>query len=269
MSELFLNATFRTLWENGDPFAEAFRLEGRNFRLVKARRTFRFELAGQGYFAKLHRGIGWREILKDLLQFKQPVLGAANEYRAIRHLEKIGVETMTPCAYGVRGLNPARRQSFLITAELADMISLEDYCRDWNVNPPPYAVKASLTAALGERLGAMHRSGLNHRDCYLCHFLLDPLSAFPHPKLHVIDLHRSQIREQTPYRYLVKDVAGLYFSAMDAGLTQRDLLRFIRNYEARPLPRIFPADRKFWRDVTRAARKLYRKIHGQEPPPIR
>ena len=70
------------------------------------------------------------------------------------------------------------------------------------------------------------------------------------------------------WEYLVKDVAGLWLSAMDAGLSRRDRLRFIREYERRPLPEIFRENRKFWRDVDRAARKLYRKEHGKEAPPL-
>ena len=83
-------------------FDRIFSLEGENYRLVKARRTFRFELDGKGYFAKVHRGIGWKEILKEIFQFKLPVLGAENEYKAIRKLEEIGVPTMRCAAYGKR-----------------------------------------------------------------------------------------------------------------------------------------------------------------------
>jgi heptose I phosphotransferase len=46
----------------------------------------------------------------------------------------------------------------------------------------------------------------------------------------VIDLHRAQVRATTPRRWRDKDLAGLYFSALDIGLTQRDLLRFLRAY---------------------------------------
>ena len=97
----------------------------------------------------------------------------------------------------------------------------------------------------------MHDNGLNHRDCYICHFLLKKSTG----KLHVIDLHRAQIRKRIPYRYRVKDTAGLYFSAMDCGLTRRDLLRFIAVYRRRTP--------EFWRDVSTTAEKLYLKVHGR------
>ncbi|HNZ67386.1 MAG TPA: lipopolysaccharide kinase InaA family protein, partial [Planctomycetota bacterium] len=99
MDHLFLNETFETLWRGKDVFKEAFQLSGESFRKVKSRHTFRFELGEQGYFAKLHTGCGWKEIFKNLFQGKMLVLGASQEYKAIRYLEMIQVPTMKPCAY--------------------------------------------------------------------------------------------------------------------------------------------------------------------------
>ena len=170
MQEIALASPFKELWADKNPFTEAFRLDGESFRQVKSRHTFRFETGGKGYFAKLHHGCGWREIFKDLFQFKRPILGADNEYRALLHLKKQNIDTMTPCAYGMRGSNPAHLQSFLITRELTGVVSLEDLCLNWQENPPAFSVKAALIRKLGTMTGRMHRSGLNHRDCYICHF---------------------------------------------------------------------------------------------------
>ena len=256
-SNVVLDPFFAKLWRDADPFEEVERLEGEVFRRVKTRRTFRFELEKRGFFAKVHHGVGWREIFKNLLQWKRPVLGAENEFRALNFLQQLGVDTMTPCAFGVRGRNPAKLESFLITAELAGMVSLEDYCREWAQNPPPFRRKKRLLRQVARMAGTMHRGGVNHRDCYICHFLLDPATADDEvPRLYVIDLHRAEIRRRVPRHYLVKDVAGLYFSAMDAGLTWRDELRFIRYYTNRPLKSL---EKRFWRDVRKTAFALYRK----------
>ena len=40
-------------------------------------------------------------------------------------------------------------------------------------------------------------------------------------RLYLIDLHRMQLRRKTPSRWIVKDIAGLYYSSMDIGLTKR------------------------------------------------
>jgi len=259
-SELFLSDEFKNAWAGKDPFAEAFRLDGEVFRSVKARRTFRFELNGKSYFAKVHRGIGWREIIKNLLQLKKPVLSARNEYEAIRRLEKLGVATMKAAAFGERGKNPARIQSFIITEELVNTVSLEDFCRDWKNHPPPFALKLALIRYLADVSRTLHGNGVNHRDYYICHFLLEGSTEWTSGiKASLIDLHRAQLRRRTPRRWIVKDVAGLWFSAMDVGLAPRDRFRFMKIYRGKTLRETVRQDAGFWRAVMRTARQLYEK----------
>ena len=87
------------------------------------------------------------------------------------------------------------------------------------------------------------------------------------PHLYVIDLHRAEIRQEVPFRYLVKDVAGLFFSAMDTGISRRDLFRFMKIYAGVPhLRDTLNRDRAFWLAVDRAARKLYNKEFGKAAP---
>jgi len=265
MRELFLSETFRTLWQDTDPFQGADRLTGKVFRQMKSRKTLRFATNGRSYFVKVHYGIGWQEIAKELLQFKYPVLGAENEWRALNLLKRIGVETMTPAAYGARGISPASRYSFIITEELRDTESLEDFCRDWPTRPPAFRLRAALIERVASMVRQMHRHGMNHRDCYICHFHLDVSAGRDRvdPQrfhLYVIDLHRAQIRSRVPVRWIVKDLAGLYFSAMDIGLTRTDCLRFIKTYEQRPLRDLFQDHGRFWRQIERTACVLYKKL---------
>lgn len=262
---MFLSETFRTLWRDKDPFDEVDRLTGKVFRQMKSRKTLRFVANGRGYFAKVHHGVGWWEIAKELVQFKRPVLGAENEWKALNLLRRIGVETMTPAAYGVRGINPASRRSFLVTEELRDTISLEDFCRDWPRRPPSFRLRVALIERVASMVRQMHRHGMNHRDCYICHFHLDVSAGHNRvdPRqlhLYMIDLHRARIRRRVPARWIVKDLAGLYFSAMDIGLTRTDGLRFIAAYEQKPLRALLRARGRFWRQVERTARALHKKL---------
>lgn len=267
MREVYLDPDFQRRWKDADPFRAAFELTGESFRKVKSRHTFRIELDGRGYFVKLHRGIGWGEYFKNLLQFKAPVTDAGQEYRALLHLKAHGVDTMTPAAYGCEGTLPPLRNSFLITEELAGSISLEDFCRNWADDPPLFRVKRALIRKLGTMAGKMHRSGLNHRDCYICHFLLRKgTETSPDPVMHVIDLHRAQIRPEVPWHYWVKDVAGLWFSAMDAGLTKHDIAYFLEAYFQQNMHDIVRQYGRFLKAVDGTARKLYRKDHGREAP---
>jgi heptose I phosphotransferase len=237
---VYLEAPLRTHWAGQNLFTAVEALEGEVFRALEGRRTFRTEIAGGAYFVKIHRGIGWAEIVKNLLSGRLPVLGAGNEWHALRRLTALGVPTLRPVAFGVRGSNPARQHSFLVTEELAPTVSLEDFCRDWPQHPPAPALKRALIRRVADMARRMHRGGVNHRDFYICHFLLhlDPAPSADHLQLSLIDLHRAQVRRQTPRRWRDKDLAALYFSTLDIGLTARDHLRFLRAYFARPLREI-------------------------------
>lgn len=255
----FLAEPFASLWAQQDIFAAAEALDGEVYRELEGRRTLRTEVAGQGFFVKIHRGIGWGEIFKNLFSAKLPVLGARNEYQAIQRLHQVGVDTMTAVAFAERGSNPARQHSFIITEELVPTISLEDYCMPWPQQPPAFALKKALIERVADMTGKMHRAGVNHRDCYICHFLLhtgEPVQADSF-RLSLIDLHRAQTRAQTPLRWRNKDLAALYFSALDIGLTQRDKLRFLRAYFQQPLRKILQDEARLLGWLDKKAAKLY------------
>ncbi len=270
MVRLYLSPIFQELWQGRDPFAAVQGLEGKVFRCLKSRKTIRFTVQDRVYFAKMHFGIGWRAIFKDLFQLKMPVLGAGHEWIALNRLRQIGVETLRPVAYGVRGWNPARIQSFIITEALTNTRSLEEVAREGQTYPAGFPQKTAIIKRVAWMVGQMHRHGMNHRDCYICHFHVDAsaLQDKAHPAelhIYVIDLHRAQIRRHVPRRWQIKDLAGLYFSAMDVGLTRSDMLRFIKTYEQKPLRTVFPGNGRFWRHVRRKAWALYRKHTGDVP----
>ena len=256
--QLVLEEPWRSLWAGKDPFVAVEALEGEVFRELEGRRTLRTEVAGRGYFVKIHHGIGWAEMLKNLLSLRLPVLGAENEWRAIQRLRELGVDSMRAAAYGQRGHNPARRRSFLVTEELAPTVSLEDYSLDWAVRPPPVRLKRVLIIRVAEMARRMHAGGVNHRDFYICHFLLhlDPPPTAERLTLSLIDLHRAQVRARTPRRWRDKDLAALYFSALDIGLTSRDLLRFLVAYFARPLRDVLSKETALLSGLTSEALRL-------------
>ena len=258
---LMLLEPFKSLWHGEDPFVEVERLDGQVYRELEGRRTLRTEVEGQGYFVKIHRGIGWGEIAKNLLTAKAPVLGAGQEWRAIQRLHEVGVPTMTAVAYGERGANPASQHSFIITEELAPAVSLEDFTANWLEQPPAPSLKRALIAEVARMAGTMHRAGVNHRDFYICHFLLHtdkPVTASDF-RLSLIDLHRAQVRATTPPRWRNKDLAGLYFSALEIGLTRGDKLRFLREYFQRPLREILRDEATLLSWLEGKAERLYRR----------
>jgi heptose I phosphotransferase len=260
VSRVYLRDDLRRAWGGQGLFERVAELKGEVYRAVADRRTLRIEVAGRGYFAKIHRGAGWPEIAKNLLTLRLPVLGAGNEFRACRALEQAGVAAPRVAAYGVRGWNPARRFSFVVCDALDGWQSLEDVTERWHETPPGAVEKRRLIDAVAALARSMHAAGVVHRDFYLCHFLLAPdRDAAGRPRLAIIDLHRAQVRRRLPRRWHRRDMAALLFSVLDLPLTRRDWLRFLRGYRQAPLRTVLEREGGYWRGVYRRARSLYRK----------
>ena len=66
----------------------------------------------------------------------------------------------------------------------------------------------------------------------------------------------------------MKDLGGLLFSAIDAGLTRRDLLRFVKIYRQRSLREVLEDEALFWAKVWENAVHLYEPFH-RRPVPLR
>ncbi len=255
---LQLQPPFKEAWAKSDPYSEILTLSGETYREVEARKTMRFDFAGESFFVKYHRGTEIKEIVKNLVTLRLPVLGARNEWQAIQHLRAANVPTMTCYGYGERYWNPLKRESFIITKDLNPAISLEDYCAQWATQPPVYGLKRHLIKQLATSVAAMHRSGLNHRDCYICHFLLAlPYQYGEQPAhLSVIDLHRAQIRKKTPLRWRNKDLIALYYSSLPLGLSFRDYCYFLTEYFALPLKTIMQQEGRLMRQAVAKAEKI-------------
>lgn len=240
-----------------DVFSEIMHMQGRTYRDVRGRRTIKIELNGHCYFLKQHFGVGWREIFKNLLSFKWPVIGAMTEVAAIKQLSALNIPTTPLVAYGVKGLNPASQQSFLLTRDLGDIVSLEDVCADWAKNPPAVDLKRKLVIAMAELAARMHGAGLCHRDFYLCHLVMQRADwSRGEVRLMLIDLHRMLQHQPSGGSAVMKDIAGLIFSAMDCGFTEQDWALFRQHY--------LPQSTAFWEKAHARARRLYAKFHSSK-----
>jgi len=250
-SDLFyLDKKFADSFPKEMAFSDLMQLEGEVYREAPGRRTIKFESGGKSYFIKTHTGVGWQEIFKNLSYLRAPVVGAMNEWHGVHRLTDLEIDTMTVVGYGLRGRNPAQRLSFIITEALPTSVSLEDHTQSW---------KGGYKKTK-EDIRFKHRviKEIAETDYYLCHFLMDlPEGDLDKIRLYLIDLHRMQLRRKTPLRWKVKDIAGLYFSSMDIGLTQRDLFRFMRAYRGLSLRETLK-EAPFWLSVTKRAKALYR-----------
>lgn len=283
-------------------FDRIFALTGKVFRHVEGRQTLRVVIGNQTYFLKRHHGYGWKRIFRSLTAGRWPVLSARNEFNAIRQLDEVGVPSVEVVGFGERGRNPATRQSFLLMRELSECRDLEKICREWPQQPPSPKFRQHLAEAVATTTKLMHDAGVNHRDYYLCHLWLslptvrqDDLDLIRRPqvkpiingvaqkehepigvgiegchssaplRLQIIDLHRAMLRRRVPLFWLIKDLAGLLFSAWDFGLTKSDCIRFVRTYRGRPIREVLADERWLWRCVIWRAQQLFRKTYQREP----
>ncbi|MEM7194888.1 MAG: lipopolysaccharide core heptose(I) kinase RfaP [Pseudomonadota bacterium] len=279
-ANIYMREDVRSAFGEAPSFDRVMAITGEEVRKAPGRRTVRFKLNEKYYYLKTHTGVGWHEILKNLAYFRMPVLGAMNEWHGIHHLNRLGINTLNAAAYGTWGGSPARRRSFILTDEISDTISLEELSDEWKVRAPQTEAEIRFKRWLIQRTAEIardiHNSGANHRDFYLCHFLLK--RGFTNGELDtdkcnlfVIDLHRMQLRKRTPSRWAVKDIAGLYFSSKDIGLNKRDLFRFMRIYRSVSLRETITQDRLFWKRVRYRGENLYeaekrRALRGAQAP---
>jgi UDP-glucose:(heptosyl)LPS alpha-1,3-glucosyltransferase len=263
---LYIINELRQALKGEDSFYDVMNIDGKVYREALGRRTLRFTRGKKDYFLKMHTGVGWGEIIKNLTYLRAPVVGALNEWHGVHRLKDLEIDTMTVAAYGIRGRNPATKHSFIVTEALPTETSLEDFCADWKHNPPKtlkeVRLKRWIMNKVVETARVIHENGANHRDFYLCHFLLDvhfgaDQQVDSESKLYLIDLHRLQMRRKTPERWAVKDIAGLYYSSKDIGLSKHDLLRFMTLYRGKPLREILQTERAFWNKVVSRGNKLY------------
>ena len=271
---VFLRDDFARYWRNKNAFDAARDLQGEIFRQVKGRRTLRFELDGKQFFVKVHEGVGWQEIAKNLMTLRMPVLGASNEWRAINALKQLSVPTMSVAAYGETGHNPAQRFSFLITDDLSPTVSLETLCAKWSGERPRFEFKRQLISEVARLCRIMHSHGICHRDLYLCHFLLrcaadGSVDQSSSPHLSVIDLHRALLQPSFLSRWIKKDLAGLYFSALDAGLTRTDLLKFMCTYTGLSVRQVLQSDAALWHAIQKKAQKIKHRERSKQEQRLR
>ena len=272
-ANIYMREDVQDAFGEAPSFGKVMAISGEEVRKAPGRKTVRFQLHDKHYYLKTHTGVGWQEIFKNLVYFRMPVLGAMNEWHGIHHLNRLGIKTLTVAGYGTWGGSPARRRSFILTDEITDSISLEELTEEWKTNPPTTPAEIRFKRWLIQRVAEIsrdiHNSGANHRDFYLCHFLLkrgytNGVLDGAKSDLFVIDLHRMQLRRRTPSRWAVKDIAGLYFSSMDIGLTDNDRFRFMRIYRSASLKDTLMHDTLFWKRVRFRGDNLYESEKRRE-----
>ena len=228
---LFINQDFSEFLAalNLTCFDDFMRLEGMVVKsAVRERSTERLYLEGVTVYVKKHFFPGIREILKNLVRFRFPS-GALNEWRALLAFHAHNIPTMTPICAGSKPLLwKIEKESFLLTVDLGDTTRLNDFLKGNSATPCREKLlekKRGILKNLADITRKMHSAGINHRDYYLYHILLDSKE-----ELYVIDLHRVDVGGSVGKRWMVKDLAALLFSSLEVPVTNGERLAFFKRY---------------------------------------
>jgi len=258
ISKLFNSDKLESFFSTADPFGLARDLEGIVYRDYANRKTKKFSFEGSSYFLKYHGPVGWKEIFKNILQFKIPVIGAKRELNAILKLQSISIKCPEFVGFMSKGWSPANRHSFLITKDLEGTISLEDFFIEGMYQKLPVSKKRILLKSLATICRTIHQNGLNHRDLYLCHFHLPAEEEFE-GEISLIDLHRAQIRRKVPMRWATKDIGGLLHSVIEFGISETDCYRFLSIYFNCSFKKLIEENKSFIEKSRSRAYSMYMK----------
>ncbi len=174
-------ASFEALWE----------VPARVFKIKREREIRRLEVSGRRLFLKRYFRFG-------ALEFRT---GAEREWWAARELSRRGFGVPEPVAFGLeRGIRPRRALSVFLEAP---GVRLEDLLRD---SPGSFR---ELIPPLVETAARFHAQGFSHQDFYLCHFFWNG------HRLTLIDLQRVRWAGRPKPRWIIKDLAELFYSARE------------------------------------------------------
>lgn len=222
-----------------------------------ARHTSRFERGGRRFYLKVHTGVGWREILRCWLQGKCAIVDARPEALALTRLAELGLAAPRLAAWGVRGRDPARRVSFLVTESLEES---EDLAEALARTPhPPVRFRQALAREVGRIAGRLHAARLAHQDLYLTHFRLRR-HADGSFALFLLDLHRAYVASSGRRRWQRKDLAALRYSTLALPVTRADCARFFAAYRAELASTGRAAERALRRRVEARAHRVRARI---------
>ena len=255
---IFLNKELESLFLSGDPFLVAEDIQGEVFRKTANRITKEFTFEGDKYFIKLHYGVGWKEIFKNLIKLRVPTLGAFPEWKALKKLKSLGIDCPEPVGFYRKGINPSNIRSFLVTKSLLNTVSIEEALNKGKFQELDFPTKKRFIEKVALISRNLHNNGINHRDYYLCHFHVDS-NLDPEKEIYLIDLHRAQLRSFVPTRWASKDIGGLFHSAMGFKLTERDFYRFIKTYFNCSLREALGTHSKFIRTSRGRAFRMFMK----------
>ena len=210
-------------------------LDGERMKENRYRSVFRIHGAGAPalYLKRHKRRPALREFLAPFLRGALPQSSGYREWQNAHRLQALGIPTLEPVAWGerVRRLG-IEQESFFLSAEIEGAERLEDFLPK-RFRPPltrtAIAEKRALIRQVASLVHSLHAARLYHRDLYLGHIFVREEGRGDF-RLFLIDLQRVEQRRRLSWRWRIKDLATLNFTAPAGALTGSDRLRFFLAY---------------------------------------
>lgn len=172
---------------------------------------------------------------------------AKREWDAMHELRAAGIVTPTPVAMGQERSFGIVTRSFVMTEEIYGGVQADRYVASLGRKE-----RRILGVKIAELAQRFHGLGYVHKDFYLCHFFVVGKTK----EIYLIDLQRVTKPRLFRERWLVKDLGGLAYSALEAGFSNRELVRFYKAYSGKR--RLDDVDRRLLGKIQRRIERFRR-----------
>jgi len=183
------------------------------------------------FYLKHYKAPTLKDLIKSFLQLEKPKT-ALVELNNIIMFHFLGIPTSIPVMAGIKRGFLYWGDSLLLTEALLDTVPVDQFIKE-KYTPPidlkGLIQKRRLIYKIAELTRKMHNEGICHRDLYLCHILIIEKDSRD-IDLFIMDLHRVFRPRWKRIRWIVKDLASLYYSSPREAITNTDYIRFLKHY---------------------------------------
>lgn len=238
-------------------------LHKKNLAAHRSRLTFELP-GGPRVYLKRYVGTPRLRQVKNWLAARRRIAVADLDRLPAEELLRHHIQSPKLLAWGSEWDGLFETRSFLVTEEIRGGVSLEKQLPECLTNLRPLELvdeRRRFLHDLALWVRGFHNTGLRHRDLYLAHIFLDGEGRFV-----LIDLHRCFRPRLFAERWLIKDLAQLFYSAPGKLASRADRLRFYLAYTGRD--RLDRRDRKRIANIKRKAWRMadHDIRHGRAVP---
>lgn len=206
-------------------------------------------------FLKRYQNIPKLIQLKNWITRAKRLSMMACDLKPSQNLKSSGISTPKVIAYGENWNGFFENRSFIVTEKIPGSASLEEKLPEsFRKN------RKKFIKNLAAFIRKFHDTGFRHRDLYLCHIFCDSKG-----QLTLIDLNRVFKPLFCTRKYLIKDLAELYYSSPKI-IGRTDRLRFFLNYLHKD--KLSLKDKILIKKIKSKTQKMARhdKKHGRAAP---